>query len=189
MSARAIAITAVLLTTLVACSAGSSPPASGTGAGPSSCSGSCANASTFLSAQDVSTVIAQAVAEAQALNARATIAVVDRVGNVLAVYRMGMSGAPAEQVVIATALDSSGHSTINGGLEGIRLPVPAMGLSMLHIDDQAAIAKAVTGAYLSSEGNAFSSRTASQIIQQHFAPNSPLAHCLACSSASSPALT
>jgi uncharacterized protein GlcG (DUF336 family) len=38
----------------------------------------------------------------------------------------------------------------------------------LHLDDQAAIAKAITGAYLSSEGNAFSSRTASQIIQEHF---------------------
>jgi uncharacterized protein GlcG (DUF336 family) len=37
-----------------------------------------------------------------------------------------------------------------------------------HLDDQAAIAKAITGAYLSSEGNAFSTRTASQIIQEHF---------------------
>ena len=33
-----------------------------------------------------------------------------------------------------------------------------------------AIAKAVTGAYLSSAGNAFSSRTASMIVQQHFPP-------------------
>src|SRR4029077_6541731 len=39
-----------------------------------------------------------------------------------------------------------------------------------------AIAKAVTGAYLSSEGNAFSTRTASQIVQENFNPgenNSP----------------
>ena len=39
----------------------------------------------------------------------------------------------------------------------------------------AAIAKAVTGAYLSSEGNAFSTRTASQIVQEHFNPGEPLA--------------
>ncbi len=49
---------------------------------------------------------------------------------------------------------------ITGGLEGIVLP----------IDAAAAISKAVTGAYLSSEGNAFSSRTASQIVQDHFNP-------------------
>ena len=36
--------------------------------------------------------------------------------------------------------------------------------------EAAAIAKAVTGAYLSSGGNAFSSRTASMIVQQHFPP-------------------
>ena len=34
----------------------------------------------------------------------------------------------------------------------------------------AAISKALTGAYLSSQGNAFSTRTANQIIQQHFNP-------------------
>jgi len=39
----------------------------------------------------------------------------------------------------------------------------------------AAIAKAVTGAYLSSEGNAFSTRTASQIVQSHFNPGEALA--------------
>ena len=44
------------------------------------------------------------------------------------------------------------------------LPAP------VRIDDQAAIAKAVTGAYLSSEGNAFSTRTASQIVQENFNP-------------------
>ncbi|HEY0131361.1 MAG TPA: heme-binding protein, partial [Allosphingosinicella sp.] len=34
-----------------------------------------------------------------------------------------------------------------------------------------AIAKAVTGAYLSSAGNAFSTRTASMIVQEHFPPS------------------
>jgi hypothetical protein len=36
----------------------------------------------------------------------------------------------------------------------------------------AAIAKAITGAYLSSNGNAFSTRTASQIVQENFNPGS-----------------
>jgi hypothetical protein len=35
----------------------------------------------------------------------------------------------------------------------------------------AAISKAITGAYLSSHGNAFSTRTAGQIVQEHFNPN------------------
>src|SRR3712207_4765226 len=34
-----------------------------------------------------------------------------------------------------------------------------------------AIAKAITGAYLSSGGNAFSTRTASMIVQEHFPPS------------------
>ena len=38
----------------------------------------------------------------------------------------------------------------------------------------AAIAKAVTAAYLSTEGNAFSTRTASQIVQEHFNPQDNL---------------
>ena len=61
---------------------------------------------------------------------------------------------------MATQPNAAGGSDIVGGLEGIVLP----------IDAAAAIAKAVTGAYLSSEGNAFSSRTASQIVQQNFNP-------------------
>jgi hypothetical protein len=44
------------------------------------------------------------------------------------------------------------------------------GLSGLIGSDLAAVAKALTGAYLSSSGNAFSTRTASFIVQDHFAP-------------------
>ena len=50
---------------------------------------------------------------------------------------------------------------VSGGLEGVNI-VP---------DSLAAIAKAVTAAYLSTEGNAFTTRTASQIVQAHFNPN------------------
>ena len=105
----------------------------------------------FLTAADVATVIAQAVAEAKARNAPATIAVVDRVGNVLGIF--AMTGAAPTFTI------SSGTGAV-GGLEGVNILPSAA----------AAVAKAVTGAYLSSAGNAFSTRTASQIVQSHFNP-------------------
>jgi uncharacterized protein GlcG (DUF336 family) len=122
------------------------------------CNGGCGGATTSLTIADVQQVIAQAVAEAQARGVDATIAVVDRVGNVLAVYQMGN---PAGRFTTITT--TPGSATLSGGLENIRLPAAAL-------DPLAAIAKAITGAYLSSEGNAFSSRTASQIVQEHFNP-------------------
>lgn len=127
---------------------GTAPPPS---TGPSQgCTGSCSSADSLLTAADVETVIAQAVAEAQANATPATIAVVDRVGNVLGVYRM--TGARIT-VTVRSERD------VVGGLEKLIVP-----------SELAAIAKAVTGAYLSSEGNAFSTRTASQIVQQTFNP-------------------
>jgi uncharacterized protein GlcG (DUF336 family) len=105
------------------------------------------------------------VQEAQAQGVLATIAVVDRVGNVLAVYRMGDK--LAHEVLISTNTDIGASSVIDSGLEGIVLPTA---VAPFVIDDQAAISKAITGAYLSSEGNAFSTRTASQIIQENFNP-------------------
>ncbi|HZP68205.1 MAG TPA: heme-binding protein [Rudaea sp.] len=142
---------------LAACGGGSNSGNS-TGTAPptpqptsdSGCNGSCATAQSFLSVADVQTVIAQAVAEAHAQGKPAVIAVVDRVGNVLGVYRM--DGAPALMTITS-------QRGVTGGLEGLTVP-----------SELAAIAKAITGAYLSSEGNAFSSRTASQIVQQHFNP-------------------
>ncbi|MGH8495951.1 MAG: heme-binding protein [Gammaproteobacteria bacterium] len=148
---------------IAGCSGGSGGSTVGTDP-TSGCSGSCADTSTFLTAADVETVIAQAVFEADALGEDATIAVVDRVGNVLGVFRMGTT---PHEVLIATGVDADGNAVIQAGLEGIRLPTMA---AAVVIDDQAAIAKAVTGAYLSSEGNAFSTRTASQIVQENFNP-------------------
>jgi uncharacterized protein GlcG (DUF336 family) len=129
---------------LAACGGGGGLPSGG-------CDGHCADTPTSLSAADVQQIIAQAVAEAQARGQPATIAVVDRVGNVLAVFRM--NGA-------ATSITITSGRGVQGGLEGITI-IP---------DTLAAIAKAITGAYLSSEGNAFSTRTASQIVQEHFDP-------------------
>lgn len=155
-------ISAVLL---AACSGGSpTTPTTGTDSSDPTCTGTCLSTSTSnLTVADVQRVIAQGVAEAQARGTNATIAVVDRVGNVLAVYRMG--DPTTRSVTVTTSPD--GSAPIAGGLEGIRLPVQA---AMVNIDQAAAIAKAVTGAYLSSEGNAFSTRVASQIVQDHFNP-------------------
>jgi len=110
-----------------------------------------------LSIDDVKAVLAQGISQAQSLGDLATFAVVDRVGNVLAVYRM--QGVNTEVTISSTV-----PATINKGLDNIVLPEGADG------DALAAIAKAITGAYLSSSGNAFSTRTASQIIQEHFNP-------------------
>ena len=121
----------------------------------SACSGNCADTPTFLTAADVQQVIAQTVAEAQARNVAGTVAVVDRVGNVLGVFQM--DGAEPFVKVTSTA---NGSAPVVGGLESVNI-VPAT---------LAAIAKAVTGAYLSTEGNAFTTRTASQIVQEHFNP-------------------
>lgn len=104
-----------------------------------------------LTTADVEQIIAQAVAEAGARSAPATIAVVDRVGNVLGVF--AMTGADATTTVRP---GPTGSDTI---LQGVEVP-----------STLAAISKAITGAYLSSGGNAFSTRTASQIVQEHFPP-------------------
>ena len=110
-----------------------------------------------LDVADVKRVLAQGIDQARALGVNATIAVVDRVGNVLAVHRMAAS---SDDVTISSTFPN----TVDTGLDGLVLPAGTDG------DALAAIAKAVTGAYLSSEGNAFSTRTASQIIQQHLNP-------------------
>lgn len=112
------------------------------------CDGGCARQA--LSAADVSTILRQAVTATGQLSSAGTFAVVDRVGTVLAVYRM--PGANPSTTI-------NGQAGGAGGLEGATVPATL-----------AAISKAGTGAFLSSQGNAFSTRTASQIIQEHFLP-------------------
>ncbi|OZA66713.1 MAG: hypothetical protein B7X78_04520, partial [Sphingomonadales bacterium 39-62-4] len=114
-----------------------------------------------LSVNEVQQIIAQAVGEAQARNKPAIISVVDRVGNVLAVFRM--NGAPTRMV---TSRRTATGRIANPGIDAQGLEVEAT---------MGAISKAITGAYLSSSGNAFTTRTASMIVQEHFppAPNTP----------------
>jgi uncharacterized protein GlcG (DUF336 family) len=110
-----------------------------------------APAAEALTTADVQKVLAQAVGEANARHTPGVFAVVDRVGNVLAVY--AMTGARAT----ATLRPGPG-----GNLDAQGVVVPAAA---------AAIAKAITGAYLSSGAHAFSTRTASMIVQENFPPS------------------
>jgi uncharacterized protein GlcG (DUF336 family) len=111
-----------------------------------------------LTAANVDLILSRAVQEANARGIGATIAVVDRVGNVLAAYQT--AGAATTITV------SSGRGiAIGNGLEQVALTNALTGNNAAGL---VAIAKAITGAYLSSSGNAFTSRTASQIVQEHF---------------------
>lgn len=103
-----------------------------------------------LTAMEVQTIISQAVSAAVSLNRPVTVAVTDREGNPLGVF--GMTGAPA-----TTTIRSVGTSGM--GLEGSIVP-----------SSLAAISKAGTGALFSTGGNAFTTRTAGFIIQEHFPP-------------------
>ncbi|MDQ5843850.1 MAG: heme-binding protein, partial [Acidobacteriota bacterium] len=103
-----------------------------------------------LTTSDVEKIISQAVSAAASLNRAVTVAVTDREANVLGVFVM--TGAPG-----TTTIRSVG--TAGQGLEGLVVP------SAL-----AAISKAGTGALFSTTGNAFTTRTAGFIIQEHFPP-------------------
>lgn len=117
---------------------------------------------TRLTEDDVRRVIAQAVAQAQASGLKASISVVDKEGNVLGVFTM--TGTPdTTRVGVGTSCASKSCPTASQvgacGLEGVCVP-----------SCTAAISKAITGAFLSSQGHAFSTRTASFIVQEHFPP-------------------
>jgi uncharacterized protein GlcG (DUF336 family) len=112
------------------------------------CDGTCPHQS--LSVADVTLLVKQAKSAAVQLGVAGTFAITDRVGNVLALHQM--NGAPSTTRI-------NGQIGAQGILEGLSVPTTL-----------AAISKAGTGAYLSSQGNAFSTRTASQIVQEHFLP-------------------
>ena len=138
---RRIAIAVACLVSVQACHSGG---------GSGGTSGNPAAGGQALSVADVVLILGQAINEALARGRAGTIAVVDRPGSVLAVVRM--TGAAVNVVI------TSGRG-VTTGLEGAVVP-----------DTLAAIAKAVTGAFLSSRGNAFTTRTAGQIVQEHFNP-------------------
>lgn len=173
---------AMLLTIVVSSCSEGTPSGDPSGADSTAgCDGRCFESGQALTVADVEQIIAQSVQEAQSRGVQATIGVVDRVGNVLGVYRMGTR--QERFVVLSTdftdangIIDAELDQTyaISGGLEGIKLPeADASGggtLAEVNLDHLAAVTKAITGAYLSSEGMAFTSRTANQIVQENFNP-------------------
>lgn len=103
-----------------------------------------------LTLTDVQTVIAQAVSKAVSLNQRVTISVTDKEGNLLGTFQM--TGANAN-----TLIRSVGRA--GQGLENLTVPAAL-----------ASHSKAGTAGIFSTGGNAFTTRTASFIIQEHFPP-------------------
>jgi uncharacterized protein GlcG (DUF336 family) len=115
-----------------------------------------------LTTAEVQTIIAQAVSAAAQLGHPVTVAVTDREANVLGVFKM--TGAPAT-------------TQFRGGGPGpSQVPNPLTGFVAVGFDGTvvpaklAAISKAATASIFSTRGNAFTSRTASFIIQEHFPP-------------------
>jgi len=103
-----------------------------------------------LTVAEVEKIISQAVSAAASLSRPVTVAVTDREANVLGVFVM--TGAPG-----TTTIRSVG--TLGRGLEGTIAPASL-----------AAISKAGTGSLFSTTGNAFTTRTAGFIIQEHLPP-------------------
>ncbi len=95
-----------------------------------------------MTSSEVSRVIAQAISRAQQIAPQAVIAVVDREGFVLGVWSVDEPPKASEEKAAAQ-----------------------FGVAVLD-----AITKAGTAAFLSSKQNAFTSRTAGFIVQQHFPP-------------------
>jgi uncharacterized protein GlcG (DUF336 family) len=106
-------------------------------------------AATNLAQTDVQTILQQAASAASALGKSVNIVVTDREGNVLGL--LAMPGTPN------ATIRSVGR--LGQGLEGTVVPA-----------SEAATAKAATAAFFSTGGNAFTTRTAGFIIQEHFPP-------------------
>src|SRR5829696_7210494 len=107
-------------------------------------------AATNLALSDVQTILQQAASAANALGKPVNIVVTDREGNVLGFFPM--PGTPGPSTIRSVG-------RLGQGLEGTVVP-PA----------EAATAKAATAAFFSTGGNAFTTRTAGFIIQEHFPP-------------------
>ena len=105
---------------------------------------------TNLAQTDVQTILQQAASAATALGKPVNIVVTDREGNVLGF--LPMPGTPTPSTIRSVG-------RFGQGLEGIAVPAA-----------EAATAKAATAAFFSTGGNAFTTRTAGFIIQEHFPP-------------------
>ena len=134
-------------------------------------------AQTGLTEDDVRRVISQAVGRAQQIGLPVTVAVLDKEANVLGVFKM--TGARADIKIGATNLQTGapGKPADPDGLNEITIPLRNPDGSFVAppgpLRDGAALAaisKAGTAAFFSTQGNAFTTRTASFIIQENFPP-------------------
>jgi len=115
-----------------------------------------------LTTTEVQTIIAQAVSAAAAIGHPVTVAVTDREANVLAVFKM--TGAPATTQFRGggpgpSLVPNATTGFVSTGFDGTIVPARL-----------AAVSKAGTASLFSTGGNAFTSRTAGFIIQEHFPP-------------------
>lgn len=114
---------------------------------------------TGLTVSDVQAIIGQGVARAQQLGVLATIAVTDHEGTVLGVFRM-TGASPTTRIGVFNVNTRAPLKPVDtDGLQDVDVPASL-----------AAISKAGTASFFSTQGNAFSTRTASFIIQEHFPP-------------------
>ena len=131
-----------------------------------------------LGTADVQTIFAQAVAKAQQMGVAATIAATDLEGNVVGIFKM--NGATSAVRLGSTNLVTGKPTTLfpaNGtpqdpdGLEQVTVPLPGAPPGLLSDGAAlAAISKAGTAAFFSTQGSAISTRTASFIVQENFPP-------------------
>ncbi|HEV8230867.1 MAG TPA: heme-binding protein [Thermoanaerobaculia bacterium] len=121
------------------------------------------SSSEILTAADVQSIVSNAGREAARQGIAAVIAVVDREENILSVFRM--DGAPRDLQLVGRR---DGFATSDGahGLPGVIVAGPGVPDATIL----AAVSKAGTAAVFETTGNAFSTRTASFIIQEHFPP-------------------
>ena len=123
------------------------------------CMGNC-DPGASLNESQVLTILDQGARELAARDLAGTIAVVDRVGNPLAVW--ATTGAPVQILISSNRPDAVQVpvTSLRNGFENTLLP-----------GEFGALAKAITGSFLSSQGNAFSTRTANFIVNPNFPPN------------------
>lgn len=115
-----------------------------------------------LTEADIRQIIGQGVAQAQKLGLAGTFTVVDREGNILAIYQMK----GASKTVVVRDVGKAGTPSNPQGLEGVGGSLFPGAVSSVA----ATISKAGTGAFLSTFGNAFTTRTAAFIIREHIPP-------------------
>lgn len=134
-------------------------------------------AQTSLTEDDVRKVISQAVGRAQQIGLPVTVAVTDKEGTVLGVFKM--NGARSDIKIGSTNLQTGapGKPADADGLNEFVIPLRNPDGSFVAppgaLRDGAALAaisKAGTTSFFSTQGNAFTTRTASFIIQEHIPP-------------------